>query len=63
MKSRFLHLTREQDIAQVLDAAGIARRFPDGTLPNKLLLGLLAEESNAGDAHLALDIIENLHSL
>ena len=62
MKSRFLHLTRDQDIAQVLDAAGIARRFPDGTLPNKLLLGLLADESNAGDAHLALDIIENLHS-
>ncbi|MBJ7284154.1 MAG: hypothetical protein JHD00_03565, partial [Akkermansiaceae bacterium] len=26
MKSRFLHLTREQDISQVLDAAGIARR-------------------------------------
>jgi DNA repair exonuclease SbcCD nuclease subunit len=62
MKSRFLHLTREQDIAQVLDAAGIAKRFPDGTLPNKLLLGLLADESNAGDAHLALDIIETLHS-
>lgn len=62
MKSRFLHFTREQDIAQVLDAAGIARRFPDGTLPNKLLLGLLADESNAGDAHLALNIIETLRS-
>jgi DNA repair exonuclease SbcCD nuclease subunit len=62
MKSRFLHLTREQDIDQVLDAAGIARLFPDGTLPNKLLLGLLADESNAGDAHLALDIIQTLHS-
>jgi hypothetical protein len=62
MKSRFLHLTREQDIAQVLDAAGIASRFPDGTLPNKLLLELLTDESNAGDAHLALDIIETLQS-
>ncbi len=62
IKSRFLHLTREQDIAQVLDAAGIASRFPDGTLPNKLLLELLADESNAGDAHLALDIIETLQS-
>jgi DNA repair exonuclease SbcCD nuclease subunit len=62
MKSRFLHLTREQDIAQVLDAAGIDQRFPDGTLPNKLLLGLLADESNAGDAHLALDIIETLQT-
>jgi exonuclease SbcD len=62
MKSNFLHLTREQDIAKVLDAAGIASRFPDGTLPNKLLLSLLADEANAGDAHLALDIIETLHS-
>lgn len=62
IKSRVLHLTREQDIAQVLDAAGIARRFPDGTLPNTLLLSLLADESNAGDAHLALDIIDTLQS-
>jgi len=62
MKSRFLHITREQDIDQVLDAASISRRFPDGTLPSKLLLGLLADESNPGDAHLALDIIQNLHS-
>lgn len=62
MKSRFLHLTREQDIDPVLDAASISRRFPDGTLPSKLLLGLLADESNPGDAHLALDIIQNLHS-
>ena len=62
MKTRFLHLTREQDIAQVLDVAGIASRFPDGTLPNALLLSLLADEANAGDAHLALDIIDTLHS-
>ena len=62
MQSRFLHLKREQDIAQVLDAAGIARLFPDGTLPNALLLRLLDDEANAGDAHLALDIIETLLS-
>ena len=62
MASRFLHLTREQDIAPVLDAAGIAKRFSEGTLPNMLLVGLLADEANVGDAHLALDIIETLHS-
>lgn len=56
----FLHLTHDLDIAPVLDAAGIAKKFPEGTLPSELLLGLLADEENPGDAHLALEIIEPL---
>lgn len=57
----FLHVSREQDIAQALDAAAIATRFPEGTLPNALLQALLAdEELHPGDAHLALEIIESL---
>ena len=56
----FLHLTHDLDIAPVLDAEGIARRFPEGTLPCELLLGLLSDEANPGDAHLALEIIEPL---
>ena len=62
LDQEFLHVTREHDIAPVLDSAGIAKRFPEGTLPNALLLGLLADEDHAGDAHLALDIIESMHS-
>lgn len=56
----FLHLSHDLDIAPVLDATGVAKRFPEGTLPNELLLGLLADEANPGDAHLALEIIEPL---
>lgn len=60
IRPRFLHLTHDLDIAPVLDAAGIGRRFPEGTLPNELLRGLLADDANPGDAHLALEIIESL---
>jgi len=56
----FLHFSREQDIAPVLDAATISGRFPEGTLPGALLNVLLADEAHPGDANLALDIIESL---
>ncbi|MDA0766200.1 MAG: DNA repair exonuclease [Verrucomicrobia bacterium] len=56
----FLHFTREQDIAPVLDAAAIAKRYPEGTLPSSLLLALLQDDAHPGDAHLALDIIESI---
>lgn len=57
----FLHFTRETDIAPVLDAAAIAMKFPEGTLPNAWLHSLLANEDYAEDAHLALEIIESLN--
>ncbi|MGD9417461.1 MAG: metallophosphoesterase family protein [Verrucomicrobiota bacterium JB025] len=61
LEGGFLHFSREQDIAPALDAAAIARRFPEGTLPNSLLQELLADEdAHPGDAHLALEIIESL---
>ena len=62
LAQEFLYFTREADIAPVLDAAGIAQRFPEGTLPNALLTGLLADENHAGDAHLALEIIESTNA-
>lgn len=61
LASEFLYLTRDLDIAPVLDATGIGKRFPEGALPNELLLRLLADETNPGDAHLALEIIESLN--
>jgi hypothetical protein len=63
LQPSFLHLSREQDIAQALDAAAIAKRFPEGTLPNDLLQALLADEDlHPGDAHLALELIESLQT-
>jgi len=61
LQPSFPHLSREQDIAQALDAAAIAKRFPEGTLPHALLQSLLADEQlHPGDAHLALELIESL---
>jgi hypothetical protein len=56
----FLNFSQERSIASVLDAAAIAKRFPEGTLPSALLQTLLTDETHPGDAHLALDIIESL---
>jgi len=58
--ARCLHVGREQTIAPVLEASEIARRFPDGTLPNRLLIALLADTEHQGDAQLALEIIESV---
>ncbi len=60
LRGRFLHVDEERDIAEVLEPEAVAKRFPDGTLPNALLLSLLADESHPGDAHLALNLIESL---
>jgi hypothetical protein len=60
MSPRFLHFSRDQDIAPVLDASTISKRFPEGTLPHTLLHALLEDSAHPGDAHLALDIIETL---
>jgi hypothetical protein len=56
----FLHFTQDRDIASVLDAAAIAKRFPEGALPNALLQTLLTDDAHPGDAQLALDIIESI---
>jgi DNA repair exonuclease SbcCD nuclease subunit len=61
LKAEFLDMKSDMDIAEVLDAAAISAKFPDGTLPHALLHGLLADDSHAGDAHLALEIIESLN--
>ena len=60
LSQRFLHVTRDQDIAEVLTAEAIATRFPDGTLPHALLTVLLADEAHPGDAQVALKLIESL---
>ena len=62
LTAKFLYVTRDDDIEPVLDAAAIAQEFPDGTLPNALLLGLLADEDHTGDAHLALEIIKSINA-
>jgi hypothetical protein len=56
----FLNFSQDRDIASVLDAAAISKRFPEGTLPSALLQALLSDDAHPGDAHLALDIIESL---
>ena len=56
----FLNFSQDRDIASVLDAAAIAKRFPEGTLPSALLQALLSDDAHPGDAHLALDIIETV---
>lgn len=56
----FLNFSQDRDIASVLDAAAIAKRFPEGTLPSALLQALLSDDAHPGDAQLALDIIESL---
>lgn len=56
----FLNFSQDRNIAAVLDATAIAKRFPDGTLPSALLHALLSDDAHPGDAHLALDIIETL---
>jgi len=53
----FLGFSQERNIAPVLDAAAISKRFPEGTLPGALLHALLSDEAHPGDAHIALDII------
>jgi exonuclease SbcD len=55
-----LNFSQERNIAPVLDASAISKRFPDGTLPGSLLHALLADDAHPGDAHLALDIIETI---
>lgn len=60
LRGRFLHLTSDLSIAPLLDAAGIERRFPDGTLTGDLLRALLSDEAHPGDAHVALETIEPL---
>jgi exonuclease SbcD len=56
----FLNFSQDRNIAWVLDAASISKRFPEGTLPSALLQALLSDDAHPGDAHLALDIIEAL---
>lgn len=60
LEGRFLHLSTDREIAEVLTAAAIAASYPDKTLPNALLSALLADEEHPGDANLALQLIESL---
>lgn len=56
----FLNFSQDRNIASVLDAAAISKRFPEGTLPSILLQALLSDHAHPGDAQLALDIVESL---
>lgn len=55
-----LYFSHESTIAPVLNAAAIAAKYPDGTLPNSLLLELLDDEQHPGDAQIALQIMETM---
>lgn len=61
LSEKCLYFSHDSTIAPVLDAAAIANEFPDGTLPNSLLLELLADQEHPGDAHLAFEIIESIN--
>lgn len=60
LSDKCLHFSYESNVAPVLSAAEIATRFPDGTIPNSLLRGLLADEEHPGDAQIALEIMESI---
>jgi exonuclease SbcD len=62
LEKRFLHVSRDQEIAEVLTSEAIAARFPNGTLPHALLTALLADEAHPGDAQVALSLIEMLNA-
>ena len=56
----FLYFSQDRNIASVLDADSISRRFTEGTLPSALLHALLSDDSHPGDAQLAMEVIESL---
>ena len=60
LRTTFLHVARDQDLEHVLEAADIASRYPEGTLQHTLLTSLLADDEHPGDAHTALQLIEDL---
>jgi exonuclease SbcD len=57
-----LYFSDESIIATVLDAASISAKYPDGTLPNSLLLELLADDDHPEDAQIALEIMESINA-
>ncbi|HMN04435.1 MAG TPA: metallophosphoesterase [Flavobacteriales bacterium] len=57
---RFLHLSHDLDIAEVLAPEAIAKLYPEGTLPHAWLSELLQDAAHPGDAQLALDLIQTL---
>ncbi len=57
-----LHFSDESTIATVLDAAAISAKYPDGTIPNSLLLDLLNDEEHPEDAQIALEIMESINA-
>ena len=55
-----LHFSDDSIIATVLDAAAISAKYPDGTIPNSLLLDLLNDQEHPEDAQIALEIMESI---
>lgn len=62
LSNECLHFSDDSIIATVLDAAAISAKYPDGTIPNSLLLDLLNEEEHPEDAQIALEIMESINA-
>ncbi len=60
LRPEFLSLTEETDLHDRIDAAAIQTRFPEGTLPHRLLTALLADEDHPDAATLAYELIEEV---
>ena len=60
LSSACLHFSDDSIIATVLDAAAISAKYPDGTIPNSLLLDLLTDQEHPEDAQIALEIMESI---
>ena len=60
LSNECLHFSDESIIATVLDAAAISAKYPDGTIPNSLLLDLLNDQKHPEDAQIALEIMESI---
>ena len=58
LTSAFLHVDCENDLITVLDAGAIAKLYPEGTLPFRLLNTLLEDDVHPGDAQVALELIQ-----
>ena len=60
LSAECLHFSDDSIIATVLDAAAISAKYPDGTIPNSLLLDLLNDQEHPEDAQIALEIMESI---
>lgn len=61
LSSQFLHFSVDAaDVATLLDRSVIASRYPDGTIPSRLLTALLSDVEHPDDAMRALSIMDEV---